>query len=167
MLIKNAHVLSPHVTEGFYDIRVLDGKIAEVGESLSAEGESVRDAGGAYVTPGFIDAHTHLGLKADSLGEFYADHNEKKMILSPEMRAIDAINPLDRTFEEARNAGITCCASGPGSLNVIGGQYAAIKTRGKIIDEMVLDPYFAMKCALGENPKKGYETTRKIGRAHV
>ena len=55
----------------------------------------------------------HLGLKADSLGEFYADHNEKKMILSPEMRAIDAINPLDRTFMEARNAGITCCASDP------------------------------------------------------
>ena len=113
-----------------------------------------------YVTPGLVDAHTHLGLKADSQGEFYADHNEKKSILSPEMRAIDAINPLDHTVEEARLAGITCCASGPGSLNVIGGQYACIKTVGRVVDEMVLDPYFAMKCALGENPKKGYETTR-------
>lgn len=160
MLIQHAHIVSPHVEEGDYDIRIRDGKIAEVGESLSAEGEDLFDAAGAFVTPGLIDAHTHLGLKADSLGDFYADHNEKKMILAPEMRAIDAINPLDRTFEEARKAGITTCASGPGSLNVIGGQFACIKTRGKIIDEMVLDPYFAMKCALGENPKKGYETTR-------
>jgi len=86
--------------------------------------------------------------------------NEKKSILSPEMRAIDAINPQSVNFKEAREAGITTCASGPGSLNVIGGQYACIKTVGNVIDDMVLDPYFAMKCALGENPKKGYETTR-------
>lgn len=76
------------------------------------------------------------------------------------MRAIDAINPQSVNFKEAREAGITTCASGPGSLNVIGGQYACIKTVGNVIDDMVLDPYFAMKCALGENPKKGYETTR-------
>ena len=160
MLIRNANLLNPGTERGIYDILIREGKIARIAPHIEAEEEVELDVQEMYVTPGLVDAHTHLGLKADSQGEFYADHNEKKSILSPEMRAIDAINPQNVNFEEARKAGITTCASGPGSLNVIGGQYACIKTLGHIVDDMVLDPYFAMKCALGENPKKGYETTR-------
>lgn len=160
MLIKNATLLNPGTEPGIYDILVQNGKIARIAPDLDVEDDLELDVQGMFVTPGLVDAHTHLGLKADSEGAFYADHNEKKSILSPEMRAIDAIDPQSVNFKEAREAGITTCASGPGSLNVIGGQYACIKTVGTVIDDMVLDPYFAMKCALGENPKKGYETTR-------
>lgn len=160
MLIKNATLLNPGTEPGIYDILVQNGKIARIEPELDVEDELELDVQGMFVTPGLVDAHTHLGLKADSEGPFYADHNEKKSILSPEMRAIDAIDPQSVNFREAREAGITTCASGPGSLDVIGGQYACIKTAGTVIDDMVLDPYFAMKCALGENPKKAYETTR-------
>ena len=160
MLIKNATLLNPGTEPGIYDILVQNGKIARLEPELDVEDELELDVQGMFVTPGLVDAHTHLGLKADSEGPFYADHNEKKSILSPEMRAIDAIDPQSVNFQEAREAGITTCASGPGSLDVIGGQYACIKTAGTVIDDMVLDPYFAMKCALGENPKKAYETTR-------
>lgn len=161
MILKNGKVLSYGVEEGLYDILIEDNKIKKVAKKIEIEGDvEVIDLNGMYVTPGLIDAHTHLGLKENGLGEFYSDHNEKGNPLSPQIRAIDAINPKDITFEEARNAGITCCATGPGSLNIVGGQYACIKTYGKIIDEMVLDPYFAMKVALGENPKKEYGMTR-------
>lgn len=160
MLLKNARILSYGVEEDNYDILIKNGKIVEISKNIELEDGEVIELDGKYITPGLIDAHTHLGLKENGLGEFYSDHNEKKSIISPHLRAIDGINPQDITFEEARNAGITCCGSGPGSLNVIGGQYACIKTYGKVIDEMILDPYFAMKVALGENPKKAYDTTR-------
>ncbi|MDO5726258.1 MAG: amidohydrolase family protein [Tissierellia bacterium] len=160
MLLKNVKVLSFNVEEGIYDILIKDGKIADIANKIDDENSEIIDMQGMYATSGLIDAHTHLGLKADSLGPFYADHNETESILSPHLRAIDAINPQDITFEEARRAGITCCGSGPGSLNVLGGQYACIKTYGDVIDEMILDPYFAMKAAFGENPKKAYKTTR-------
>lgn len=160
MILKNAKVLSYGIEEGIYDILIENGKIKEISKEINLGEEEIIDLEGKYVTPGLIDAHTHLGLKGNGLGEFYSDHNEKKSIISSHLRAIDAINPQDVTFEEARNAGITCCGSGPGSINVVAGQYACIKTYGQVIDEMILDPYFAMKVALGENPKKAYDTTR-------
>lgn len=161
MLLKNVKILSPNVEEGLYDILIKNGKIEKVNSFIEANDEEIIDLTGKYATPGLIDAHTHLGLKANALGEFYNDHNEKQSILSPHLRAIDAINPLDVTFKEACAAGITCCGSGPGSLNVVGGQYACIKTYGStVIDELILNPYFGMKVALGENPKKAYNTTR-------
>lgn len=161
MIIKNAHILSYGIKEGIYDIFIKNGKIKKISKEIkNKKNEEIIDAKNMYLTSGLIDAHTHLGLKANGLGDFYSDHNEKKSILSPHLRAIDGIDPQNINFIEARNAGITVCASGPGSLNLIGGQYACIKTYGTIIDEMVLDPYFAMKAALGENPKKAYETTR-------
>lgn len=160
MLIKNARILSYGIEEDIYDILIKDGKICKIEKEILLENEETIDAKGMFLTSGLIDAHTHLGLKANGLGDFYSDHNEKKSIISSNLRAIDGINPQDKTFEDARKAGITTCGTGPGSLNIIGGQYACIKTYGKIIDEMLIDPYFAMKAALGENPKKAYETTR-------
>ena len=106
MLIRNANLLNPGTERGIYDILIREGKIARIAPHIEAEEEVELDVQEMYVTPGLVDAHTHLGLKADSQGEFYADHNEKKSILSPEMRAIDAINPQNVNFEEARKAGI-------------------------------------------------------------
>ena len=161
MLIKNARILSYGIEEEIYDIFIEDGKIKKIAkEILNEKDEKIIDAKGMYVTPGLIDAHTHLGLKGDSLGEFYSEHNEKNSKISPHLRAIDAINPQDRTLYEGINAGITTCAGGPGSANIIGGQFACIKTYGDVIDNMVVDPYIGMKAALGENPKKRYDTTR-------
>ncbi len=160
MLIKNARILSYGVKENIYDILVKDGKIIAVDSSIDSTNEQPIDAKGKYITTGLIDAHTHLGLKADGMADSYSDHNEKNSMLSPHLRAIDGINPQTKPFIEARNAGITACGTGPGSLNLIGGQFACIKTYGKTIDDIVLDPFFAMKVSLGENPKKAYDTTR-------
>lgn len=159
MLIKNAKILSYGIEEGIYDILIEDGKIKEISPKIESN-KKIVDVKEMYVTPGLIDAHTHLGLKSDSAGPFHADHNEPNSLISPHLRAIDGINPLDRTFIEAREAGITACASGPGSANLIGGQYACIKTYGKVIDEMLLDPFIGMKTAFGENPKRVYNMTR-------
>lgn len=164
MIIKNARILSSGVEDGVYHIKISNGKIeslVEAGSSVDIETEErCIDAGGAYVTPGLVDAHTHLGMKSDSAGAFHAEHNEPNSLISSHLRAIDGINPLDITFKEAREAGITACASGPGSANLVGGQYACIKTYGSVVEDIVVDPYIGMKVALGENPKKRYDMTR-------
>ncbi|MDD6800570.1 MAG: amidohydrolase, partial [Firmicutes bacterium] len=125
------------------------GKITAVG---ACEG----DGSGGILFPGFIDGHTHLGLSEDSLTFEGDDLNEGTDPITPQLRAIDAINPLDRTFTEAREAGITCVAAAPGSANPIGGQIAVLKTAGKRVDDMIIAAPAAMKFALGENPKGVY-----------
>lgn len=161
MIIKNAHILSYGIEEGIYNIKIENNKISQISKNeIKDNDDNIIDAKNMFLTPGLIDAHTHLGLKADGLDDFYSEHNEKNSILSPELRAVDAINPQMKTIIEARNAGVTTCATGPGSINIIGGQYAVVKTAGETIDDMILDPYVAMKVALGENPKKAYNTTR-------
>lgn len=158
ILIKNGllHTMSEQGTfKG--DILLDDGKIKEIGTSLTVQGDvEVIDAEGQMVFPGFIDAHTHLGLWEDAMGFEGADGNEITDPITPHLRAIDGINPLDRTFEEAREGGVTLVATGPGSANVIGGQFAAIKTAGRRIDDMIVQEPIAMKCAFGENPKRCY-----------
>lgn len=158
ILIKNGllHTMSEQGTfKG--DILLADGKIKEIGTSLTVQGDvEVIDAEGQMVFPGFIDAHTHLGLWEDAMGFEGADGNEITDPITPHLRAIDGINPLDRTFEEAREGGVTLVATGPGSANVIGGQFAAIKTAGRRIDDMIVQEPIAMKCAFGENPKRCY-----------
>lgn len=143
-------------------ILVKNGKIQEIGEELAAPLDAeVIDANGRIITPGLIDAHCHLGLWEDAIGFEGADGNEATDPVTPHMRAIDGINPMDRTFEEARQGGITTVASGPGSANVIGGQFAAIKTWGRRIDDMILQAPIAMKCAFGENPKRVYHDRKQ------
>ena len=140
-------------------VAVSGDKIAKVGpmEECPAhwEGETL-DAGGGHIMPGFIDAHCHLGMFGDALGFEGDDGNEATDPCTPHLRAIDAVNPLDRCFEEARAAGVTTVLTGPGSANPISGQFAAIKTNGKWVDAMVLKAPVAMKLALGENPKSVY-----------
>lgn len=120
------------------------------------ENTEIIDAKGGFLTPGLIDAHCHLGMVGDSQGAESDDGNENSDPIMPHLRAIDAINPFDRGFDEARRAGVTCVVTGPGSANPIGGQFAAIKTSGICVDDMIVKAPVAIKIALGENPKMIY-----------
>ena len=136
---------------------IFDDKIQYVGEDTDKfEADEVVDAAGLWVTPGLIDAHCHVGMFEDSLGFEGSDGNEDSDPITPHLRAIDGINPFDRAFEDARKAGITTVVTGPGSANPIGGQFAAIKTAGICVDDMIIKAPCAMKFALGENPKSVY-----------
>ncbi len=135
-----------------------DKTIQEIGSMADYKptDEEIYDATGKYVFPGFIDAHTHLGMFEDSMGFEGDDGNEESDPITPHLRAIDAINPNDRYFTEAKLAGITTVASGPGSANPISGQFCAIKTHGTVIDDMIIKAPVAMKFSFGENPKTVY-----------
>ena len=134
-----------------------DGKILKVGMNLPApEGCAVIDAEGRLVTPGLVEAHCHIGLHNEAVGWEGMDYNEGIDPITPQMRAIDSIYPLDESFELARKGGVTTCCTGPGSANVLGGTFVAIKTAGKRVDDMIVKYPIAMKCAFGENPKRFY-----------
>ena len=120
------------------------------------DGIEIIDANGGYLTPGLIDAHCHLGMVGDSVGMESDDGNEDTDPITPHLRAIDAINPFDRGFKEAKEAGVVCVVTGPGSANAIGGQFAAIKTHGISVDDMIIKAPQSIKFALGENPKSVY-----------
>ena len=145
-------------------IRVQRGIIQNVGRTAlkPKPGEQVLDLSGAGVYPGFIDAHTHLGMLEDSLTFEGDDSNEEADPVTPQLRAIDAINPLDRCFSEALQAGIMTVVTGPGSANPIGGQLAAIKTYGTRVDDMIVKAPVAIKMALGENPKFVYHEKNEL-----
>ncbi len=159
-LIQNAHILAMSGEEfekGYIIIK--DTKIFAVGDMENLPEESydeVYDAGGAYALPGFIDAHCHAGLWEEGAGAEGDDGNEDTDPILPQLRAIDAINPFDKAFSEALSQGVTTVVTGPGSANVIGGQFAAIKTAGRYVDEMIVKAPVAVKAALGENPKMVY-----------
>lgn len=119
-------------------------------------GEETINLNGAAVYPGFIDSHTHLGMWEDGLAFEGDDGNEETDPVTPQLRAIDAINPLDRCFREALASGVTTVITGPGSANPIGGQMAALKTSGTCVDKMIVKAPVAIKMALGENPKSVY-----------
>ncbi|KXG75668.1 amidohydrolase [Thermotalea metallivorans] len=143
-------------------ILIEDGKIKEIGENLVAPLDAkVIDAQGKIVMPGMIDAHCHLGMWEDAIGFEGADGNEMTDPVTPHLRAIDAINPMDKTFKEAYEGGVTSVATGPGSANVIGGQFVAIKTYGDRVDHMIIKEPVAMKCAFGENPKRVYHERKQ------
>ena len=133
------------------------GKIAAIGENLEATADAeVFDAAGLQVFPGFVDAHTHIGLDGYGIGYEGCDYNEMNDIWTPQLRAIDGINPRDPSLADARRAGVTCVCTGPGSANVLGGTFLAMKTVGDRVDKMVVRDPVAMKCAFGENPKHCY-----------
>jgi len=134
-----------------------DGKILAVGENLAAPtGAEVIDAEGRLVTPGCVDAHCHIGLDNEAMGWEGHDYNEIVDPLTPQMRAIDSINPQDEAFENAIQNGVTAACTGPGSANIVGGTFTAIKLHGKRVDKMIIKEAIAMKCAFGENPKRCY-----------
>jgi imidazolonepropionase-like amidohydrolase len=144
-------------------VLVKSGKITAVGDDVQVPANAeIIDAQGKSVFPGFIDAHSHLGLYESSIGFEGSDGNEATDPITPNMRAIDGFNPLDISVKEAREAGVTACAAGPGSANVVGGTFMAVKTSGVRADHMVIKDPVAMKIAFGENPKRVYNAKGKV-----
>ncbi|MGN1033587.1 MAG: amidohydrolase family protein [Intestinibacter sp.] len=167
LVIKNGTINT--ITEGIKKSNILiKGKkviaikedveplISEIKANEITEDLQVIDAEGKFIFPGFIDAHTHLGLWEDGMGFEGADGNEETDPITPQLNVIDGINPMDRTFKEAYQGGVTSVCTTPGSANVMGGQAIAIKTFGKRIDKMVIKNPVASKIAFGENPKSCY-----------
>lgn len=139
------------------------GKIKAVGEDVELpEGVEIIDVSGQWVFPGFIDAHSHIGLFEEGVGEIGEEGNEATDPITPQLRAIDGINPGDMAFKDAIKGGITCAFTGPGSANVIGGQAVVMKTHGKIVDHMVIKAPAGLKVAFGENPKRVYGEQKKM-----
>ncbi len=154
MIIKNAKVFMD--TSGCFehlDILVRDGKIAEIAEVLDAEEEAVIDAKGCFVTPGLIEAHSHIGMCEEGI-QWEGDDICENEPVTPEMRAIDAFFPGDMAFADALTGGVTTICTGFGSGGVVAGTAVIVENNGSLIaDEMVIVPEAAMKCAFGENPR--------------
>lgn len=155
--ITNAHIV-PIAGEPFEGTLVVtDGKVAAVGQKVRVpKGHDVVDAGGGWVLPGFVDAHVHLGVAEEGEGWAGQDTNEMTDPVMAAARALDAINPMDRGFDDAVQGGVTAVNVNPGSGNPIGGLTVAIKTWGRVVDEMVMRSPSGLKAALGENPKRVY-----------
>jgi len=156
--IKNGTLHTAVSKETFIaDILIDGGKIVKIGKDLSADGAEVIDAAGLHVYPGFVEAHCHIGLDGYGIGYEGHDYNELNDPVTPQVQAIDGINPFDPCMKMAAKAGVTCFATGPGSSNSIGGTFAAIKPVGTRVDNMIVKFPIAMKCAFGENPKRCYQ----------
>lgn len=137
-------------------IEIEDGKIIAVEEgSPDVVGTEDLDGQGKLLIPGFIDAHTHLGIIENGIDFEGDDCNEATDPFTPQLRTIDGINPMDRCFEEAYKRGITSAVVAPGSANPCGGEIIAVKTYGRRVDDMIIKPV-GIKFALGENPKRVY-----------
>lgn len=165
MIIQNAYIIT--MAGNRYDngyVQVKNGKISAVGvmadcpkpRKTKGVQEEVIDAAGRILLPGFVDAHCHIGVFGDSIGFEGDDGNEMTDPVTPHLRALDAIHHQDRCFSDAVKAGVTTAVTGPGSANVFGGQFAAMKTVGRTADEMVFREPCALKIAFGENPKSVY-----------
>ena len=149
MLIINGKILTmeEETIECGY-VRILGSKIAEIGSMTSydkkklgeseIEKELILDVKGAWVMPGLIEAHAHIGISEEKWGVIADDCNEGTNPVTPALRAIDALNPMDPAFHEAIEAGITSVMAGPGSANVVGGQFVFLKTQGRCVDHMII-----------------------------
>jgi imidazolonepropionase-like amidohydrolase len=157
LAIVNAKVIPVEGEEFDGTILVRDGRIAELGADVVVpEGAAVLDAAGAQVTPGLVDAHTHLGVHPEGDGPTASDTNEMTNPNTAGVRALDAIDPFDEGFDLALAGGVTTVNVNPGSGNPIGGQAVTLHTHGRIVDHMVLREPAGVKSALGENPKRVY-----------
>ncbi len=158
MLIKNGTVYDAVHREPYIaDIRITDGKIAEIAADLiPSDGEEITEAAGLRVYPGLIDAHSHIGLDDYGIGQPGQDYNEYNDPVTPQLRAVDSFYPQDLAIPHALAAGVVTVCAGPGSSNVIGGTFIAVKLFGNCVDDMLVKEAAAMKCAFGENPKRCY-----------
>lgn len=164
ILIKNGKVLTMEQDKILEHACILieDGKIKSIEENIDvevSEEDTVIDATGLWVMPGLIEAHCHVGITEEKKGMEGDDCNETTTPVTPELRALDAINTMDPAFHNAIQAGITSIMVGPGSSNVVGGQFLFMKTHGanRSIESMLVKAPSAMKVAFGENPKKAFK----------
>ena len=164
LLIKNGKVLTmAGITYEKGCVLVENGKIKEIGQSIvETENMEIIDAKGGWVMPGIIEAHCHIGIMEEDKGFEGNDTNEMTDPVTPQLRAIDAINPMDTAFNDAVEGGVTSVMTGPGSANVVGGQFVFMKTKGKSIEDMIVKEPAAMKIAFGENPKRVYSGKGKM-----
>ncbi|MCM3599942.1 amidohydrolase [Robertmurraya korlensis] len=156
ILLKNAHIY-PITSKPIYcgDILIEDGKISKIHPKIASDSATkIIDCNGYFLLPGFIDTHTHLGLYDEGTGWAGNDANETIDPMSPHVRAIDGVYPLDPAFSDAIKHGITTAHVMPGSANIIGGTTSVIKTFGKNIKKMIAQETAGLKIALGENPKR-------------
>lgn len=163
ILLKNGEVHT--VTNGIFhgDILINNGKIKDINTNIKIEGCTVIDLNGAYVVPGFIESHCHVGLHGQDVGASEgADINEITDPITASLRAIDGVNPFDSGFRDAREAGVTTVLTGPGSANIIGGTFAAMKTKGTVVDKMAIKEDAALKAAFGDNPRRIYKSKNKM-----
>lgn len=117
----------------------------------------VFDAQGGWIMPGFMDAHTHIGISEEGMRWEGEDCNETTSPVTPDVSVVDGINPFDIAIPKARRAGVTSVVVAPGSTNVIGGQAAVIKLcKETNVERMLVKAPCAIKCATGENPKRNY-----------
>ena len=166
-LIKNVHIYTMENEEfenGY--VVISDDKIQDVGDmkdfvSDESDFSSVYDGKGKILVPGFVDAHCHVGLFEEGVGDIGMDGNEDTSPVTPQLRAIDAVNPFDSAFKDAIAGGVTTVVTGPGSANVIGGQFAAMKTVGRCVDEVIIKAPVSVKVALGENPTSVYSARKE------
>ncbi|MDH7568458.1 MAG: amidohydrolase [Armatimonadota bacterium] len=176
LILHNAAVYpvaQPPINPGA--VAIEDGRIVAVGptaEGFAALGPQVVaavragratlvDVAGGVLTPGLIDAHTHVGIGEEAVGWEGSDYNERTNPVTPDLRAIDGINPDDTAIPRALKGGVTAVCVVPGSANVIGGTGVVIRTYGRVVDEMVVCENAGMKAALGENPKNVYRSQNK------
>lgn len=158
MIIRNALIhdaVNPMPYQG--DILIRDGKLISVGEKAE-EDDEILDAAGLNAYPGFIDAHSHIGLDGygGPTGTTY-DYNEMNDICCPQLRGFDSYYALDPAIPMALAGGVTTVAAGPGSANVLGGTFFAVKLYGNTVEANMLREAIGMKCAFGENPKRCYK----------
>ncbi len=158
LLVKNGTLFTMESEEPVNaDILVKNGKISEIRKNIRVEDDvKVIDATGMNVFPGFIDAHSHLGICEEKESAQVDESNENTNPITPGIRGIDGVNPMDSAFHNALASGITGVMVGPGSSNAIGGQFAFIKTYGRCVDEMIVLAPSAIKIAFGENPMTNY-----------
>lgn len=162
-LIQNAHIFTACGAE-YQNGSILfdESGIISVGTADPAEADVIVDGSGGWVVPGFIDAHSHLGMEGDSVGFESDELNESTDPVTPQLSTADAYNPLDRAVMEALEGGVTTVLTGPGSANAIGGKSALVHTGGgKCFEDVVIKAPAAMKFALGENPKSVYGKTNR------
>ncbi|QWF81760.1 amidohydrolase [Amycolatopsis sp. CA-230715] len=140
-------------------VLVEDGRIVAVGAEADVDvpdDAELVDAAGAWVLPGFIDAHAHLGVSEEGEGWSGDDVNEMTDPNGARFRAIDGIDPYEAGFDDALSGGVTSVVIKPGSGNPIGGQTVALKTWGRTALDAVFAEAVSVKSALGENPKRIY-----------
>lgn len=171
MIIKNAVLISMN---GIYrecmDIAVRDGKIAGISREISPEiGESVIDANHAVVTPGFVEADCLAGTRSQV---FRKDNNDAADAepLSPQLRAVDALDFSDEAFSMARRGGVTTVVSSPAGKMLIGGTCAAVKTGGTGYADRILKEEAAFQFSLTKAPRnrfgaKGRSPLTRMGSA--
>ena len=166
LLIKNGKILTmAGKTYENGSILTDNKKIIKIGPKIDTDENEISeviDASNCWVLPGLIESHCHVGIIEERKGFEGDDCNEKIEPVTPYLKAIDGINPMDSSFHNALSAGITGLMVGPGSSNIVGGQFVFIKAYGRSIDKMVVLEPAAMKIAFGENPKSNYDGKNRM-----